>query len=267
MNTQILNRDGNRRVENKRLIYYHKTASKDYWEDVWNQQINSGYYKPFKSGNLFTFEKIFTKHLPKEGKILEAGCGTAQLVTALNALDYNCIGLDFAIKALTRAQQLVGPLKLISGDITALGIANHAFDAIISIGVVEHRRAGPEPFLQEMTRILKPEGLLLISVPYFNPLRLWRARRGAYQDNIKELDFYQYAFTKDEFCRIIETAGYDIETTYSYAHQNTLSQELHWLKKIPPFFYKLVMRISKHIPYVNSEIGHMLMVVARKKVN
>jgi SAM-dependent methyltransferase len=259
------NRDGNRVLENGRLVYYHKAANEAYWENVWFKDINPDYYKPYLEGNLNYFDKMFEHHLPKVGSILEAGCGTAQLVTALRANNYNCFGLDYAFKAMQKANQIVGGLRLVCGDITALGIASDAFDAMVSIGVVEHRRTGPDVFLQEMRRILKPGGMLLISVPYFNDLRRWRAKRGAYQDDVTGLEFYQYAFTREEFCRILEANGYEIEAIYSYAHQNTLSQELHWLKKIPVFFNKLIVRISKYIPYVNSDWGHMLMVAARKK--
>lgn len=259
------NRDGNRTIENGRMVYYHRSADQNFWEDVWFKEMTTEYYKPYLAGKLAYFDRIFKRHLPKDGIILEAGCGTSQLVTALQARHYDCFGLDYAFKALQQARQFVDGLRLMCGDITALGITSHAFDAIISIGVVEHRRSGPDVFLQEMRRILKPGGMLLISVPYFNDLRRWRAGRGAYQDDVTGLEFYQYAFTREEFCRILETNGYDIETTYSYAHQNSLSQELHWLKKIPPFFNKFIMRISKYVPCVNSDWGHMLMVVARKK--
>ena len=176
------------------------------------------------------------------------------------------MGFDYAINAMRKARQIVGPLQLVAGDLTSIGVSNDVFDAIISIGVVEHRHAGPEVFLYEMRRILKPGGVLMISVPYFNPLRKWRAKHGAYQDNVNGLDFYQYAFSREEFCRILESTGYEIETTYSYAHQNTLTQELHWLNKMPGFIKKFILRISKHVPYVNSQFGHMLMVVARKPV-
>lgn len=260
-----INRDGNRTIEDGRLVYYYKQATREYWESKWFKEISKEYYEPYLAGKLAYFDKIFKRHLPKNGIILEAGCGTAQLVTALRANHYNCFGLDYAFKAMQKARQIVGGLELVCGDITTLGVANEKFDAIISIGVVEHRREGPEPFLQEMKRILKPQGILLISVPYFNDLRLWRARHGAYQDDVSGMDFYQYAFARREFCSILEANGYDVKATYSYAHQNTLSQELHWLKKIPAFFSKLIMRISKHIPYVNSDWGHMLMVVAGKK--
>lgn len=257
-------RDGNRRVENGRLAYYHQTANQGFWEDIWSKDVTPDYYKPFQAGKLHNFEKIFKRHLPKDGMILEAGCGTAQLVVALDANGYNCMGLDYAINALRKAREIVGPLRLVSGDLATLGISNDVFDAVISIGVVEHQRSGPEVFLYEMGRILKPGGLLMISVPYFNPLRLWRARRGAYQDDVNGFDFYQYAFSREEFCKILESAGYEIETTYSYAHQNSLSQELNWLNKVPDFIKRFILRVSKHVPYVNSELGHMLMVVARK---
>lgn len=266
MKSRKLNHDGNRLVENDRLVYYKQTANKEYWEDLWLKETDLQTYLPYKNGKLFTFEKIFSRHLPKNGMILEAGCGPAQLVLGLNVRGYNCIGLDYAFSAMRRAIQVAGPLRLMCGDITALGLADESFSAIISIGVVEHRRAGPEPFLEEMYRIIKPGGTMLISVPYFNPLRRWRAGQGAYQDDVSGLDFYQNAFTRDEFCQFLEEAGFQIEKTYSYAHQNTLTQELHWLKKLPVFLKNLTLRISKHVPYVNSEIGHMLMVVARKRM-
>ena len=265
MQKQKTNQDGNRCIENGRLVYYYKKADQDFWEDVWEQNWKSDYYKPFLSGYLSYFRKIFTRHLPRSGRILEAGCGTAQWVVALEANGYNCVGLDYAFDALRASRQVVDDLKLIAGDLTALGISNEAFDAIISIGVVEHRRDGPDEFLSEMHRILKPDGMMLISVPYFNPLRKWRARRGAYQDDVGDLDFYQYAFSREEFCSILEAAGFHVEVTYAYAHKHALSQELKWLKKIHPFLRKNILRVSKYTPYVNSELGHMLMAAACKK--
>lgn len=259
------NRDGNRRLEGERLVYYHQTANEHYWENLWNPFAAAEYYKPFQDGKLFTFEEIFIRHLPKKGLILEAGCGTAQFVAALNVRGYNCLGLDYAFRAMHTANQFAGPLRLICGDITALGIAENSLEAIISLGVVEHRRAGPEPFLNEMYRILKPGGVMLISVPYFNPLRQWRAAHGAYQDDITGLDFYQYAFRYEEISEFLKQAGFEVEKRYSYAYQNTLTQELYWLRNLPELAKKIVLRISKYIPYVNSEIGHMLMVIVRKK--
>ena len=265
MNMRLKHHDDGRRVENDRLVYYNKNANQGFWEEVWLNDLNENFYKPFREGHLYTFEKIFKRHLPKSGLILEAGCGTAQLVLGLNVLGYNCIGLDYAVKTLGKAQQLAGPLRLVSGDLTMLGFKDNTFDAIISIGVVEHRREGPEPFLEEKFRILKPGGLLLISVPYFNPLRRWRAKRGAYHADVSGLDFYQYAYGRSEFINFLENAGFDIKATYSYSHQDALIQELRWLDNMPEALKKFILRVSKYIPYVNSELGHMFMAVVQKR--
>lgn len=265
MSPNMKNRDGNRRVEGNRLLYYKSEANVEHWENLWEQNLISEMYKPFKAGKLFEFEKIFLRHLPRAGKILEAGCGMSQFVLALTSRGYDCYGLDYAFQALHRATLSTGMLRLVCGDITALGIADATFSAVISIGVVEHRFAGPEPFLKEMHRVLEQGGLMLISVPYFNPLRRWRARHTAYQDDVSGLGFYQYAFTREEFCGLLAHAGFEVEKTYTYSHQSTLRQELHWLKRLPEALQKLVLRVSKYIPYVNSQLGHMLMVVARKR--
>lgn len=265
MSPNTKDHDGNRRVVGERLLYYKNEANVEHWENLWEKNITPEMYEPFKAGKLFEFERIFLRHLPRKGNILEAGCGTSQFVLALTSRGYDCYGLDYAFQALHRARQFTKSLRLACGDITALGVASASLSAVISIGVVEHRFAGPEPFLQEMHRILESNGLMLISVPYFNPLRRWRARQGAYQDDVSGFGFYQYAFTREEFCGLLSQAGFEIEKTYTYSHQNTLRQELHWLKRLPEPLKKLVLRISKYVPYVNSQLGHMLMVVARKR--
>lgn len=265
MKMEHKNRDGNRVLENGRLVYYKEKATREFWERLCSQYTKPDFYKPYQEGHLFEFEKIFNRHLPASGKILEAGCGTAQLVLALSAKGYDCYGLDYTLETLRNTQNLVGPLRLLSGDLHAIAVPDGAFDAIISIGVVEHNYLGPEKILKEMTRVLKKGGVMLISVPYFNSLRKWRADHGAYQDDVLGLEFYQYAFSRREFSDFIVSCGYEIEAVYSYSHQKTLSEELHWLKRVPASLRKLIMRLSKYVPYVNSDLGHMLMVIARKR--
>lgn len=156
--------------------------------------------------------------------------------------------LDFATKTLAKVQKLAGLLRLISGNPTALGIVNNFFEAIISIGVVEHSRSGPESILNEKFRIVKARGLLLISVPYFNPLRLWRAGCRAYKDDVSNLDFYQSADTRQEFIDLLAMSGFEVKTIHSKSHLNTLTQGLSWLGQAPVFLKKFILRTSKYVP-------------------
>ena len=49
-------------------------------------------------------------------------------------------------------------------------LAMRSVDAVLSLGVVEHEEAGPLEALREARRILKPGGILVLAVPYNNPL-------------------------------------------------------------------------------------------------
>ncbi len=257
------NKDGNRRVENGRLAYYSKKTDPSFWDAQWLTGLTQQFYFPYTQGTLGYFEKPFSSYLPKKGLVLEAGCGTGQWVVALRARGYNCMGIDYAVDSLRRANQII-PAPYFGGDITNLCLANSTCDAIISLGVVEHRKAGPEPFVNEITRALKVGGRLLISVPSFHSLRQWRVRQGAYQDDISGLDFYQQAFTRNEFCSILESAGYKILKIYTYDHRKTLRQEIGWVTRSGTLLSKVIQKLSDHIPYVNSQLGHMLLVVAEK---
>ena len=259
----MINSDGNRRLEGKRLIYYSNKPDSAFWEDQWQIKFTEKYYAPFRNGHLGLLNNPFLNHLPKNGLILEAGCGTGQWVVALRARGYNCIGLDYAINSLINATTIV-PAPYIGGDVLNLCLANDCVDAIISLGVVEHRWAGPEPFLFEMRRILKNKGKLLISVPFFNSLRLWRAQHGAYNDNPAGLDFYQQAFTDEEFFSILKNTGYKVISHYSYDHRKCLRQELNIISKFGNQFSRIFQKCSDYIPYINTHLGHMLLVVAEK---
>jgi SAM-dependent methyltransferase len=259
-----MNKDGNRRVENGRLVYYGVHADEKYWETHWDQALDSNFYAPYQKGHLWLLEKIFIHHLPKNGIILEAGCGTSQWVIALQARGYNCIGVDFAIKALQRARQFSN-VPLFGSDLFQLGIAKDSLDAIISLGVVEHRQAGPGPYLKETLRVLKPGGLLLISVPYFHPLRQLRAAHGAYRDEVNGLSFYQQAFTREEFSQIIAEHGFEVVDWSTYEHRQGLRQELPWMTKIGSLPSRILFKLTDYIPYIRKNLGHMLILVGQKK--
>lgn len=60
-------------------------------------------------------------------------------------------------------------LPLLQGDGTALPVAGRSVDAVVLLDVLEHSPA-PGALLAEARRVLRPGGLLLLSVPYRGPL-------------------------------------------------------------------------------------------------
>lgn len=204
--------------DHNRLLYYQDAATATYWDSVWDGNLNKEYYKPYENGWLGEYPH-FIEFLKPDDLILEAGCGTGRYVVSLRSRGYTKItGIDFGEKTIKRVKELFPDLPVTFGDATNTGIPEKTLDGYISLGVVEHRMDGPEPFLTEAYRIVKPGGIAFISVPCVNQLRLLKGRLGFYRTGVpSNLSFYQYAFQPIEFESILKEIGFKILTTYGIA--------------------------------------------------
>jgi SAM-dependent methyltransferase len=258
-----------KRVENGRLVYYHVPADQEFWETQWKPLLTASFYAPYLHGELGELDAPFTRFLPRDGEILEAGCGTGQVVAALRARQYDCVGVDYAEATLAQVREILPTLPLSMGDVTHLDtVQPGAYSAVISLGVAEHRREGPEPFLDEAWRILQPGGRLLISVPWFNTLRRWKHRRGAYRSDVNGLDFYQYAYSPEEFRRYLNQAGFRVIAEYPYGHYTGLAEDVGLMEHLErfPLLARGIYRASGALGGILRPIlAHMRLYVAEKK--
>ncbi|MCH8966537.1 MAG: hypothetical protein IID43_02575 [Planctomycetes bacterium] len=104
------------------------------------------------------------------------------------------------------------------GDVNNIEVPEHHYSGYISLGVVEHREEGPEPFLREALRVLSDDGEALISVPYFNPMRRAKAKLGFYRSKVADdASFYQYAYIPAEFVAILESEGFRVVERVPYS--------------------------------------------------
>jgi SAM-dependent methyltransferase len=116
----------------------------------------------------------FLKYLPKEGFILEAGCGLGQWVVYLGWLGYHMIGVEIVPDCVQMCKTHFPEINIHVADVRNLPFPNSYFSGYISIGVIEHMIEGPENTLKEMKRVLKPNGIAIITVPSYNYfLRFW----------------------------------------------------------------------------------------------
>jgi SAM-dependent methyltransferase len=252
-------------VDSGRLLYFERPADAGYWDEVWQRELRPGFFDEFHAGNLKWFHKPFLRYLPPKGLVLEAGCGTGQWVVALNARGFRCMGLDYARGTLRRVRSELRDSLFIAGDLLNLCVRDRSLDAVISLGVVEHRREGPGPFFEESHRILRPGGVLLISVPFFNRVRQRRFREELKSEELHDLEFYQYAFRESEFAAFLDAAGFNVLETWPYDHMKCLRQVYPWISRLPLALQKVVGRLSAWVPMLRSQ-GHMLLYVARKRL-
>lgn len=145
------------------------------WEDNWSrvsqQQIDEifGYPRVQKLSN------FWLAYLPKEGFILEAGCGLAPWVKFLKKRGYRAIGIDYNETTISQAKNYESGLNLAVADVRRLPFLDNSIAAYISYGVIEHFIEGPDEAIRETLRVLKKGGRAVILVPHRNIFKIIKA--------------------------------------------------------------------------------------------
>ena len=254
------------RIEGKRLAIYGRGASAVCWDSRWKRHVSLSIYRSALVGKLGPYKKPFIRYLPRNGRILEAGCGLGQLVLALRVRGYNVEGVDFASKTIDSVKSLFPDLPIRVGNVTRLDVPDGFYAAYISLGVIEHVHDGPEPFLREAHRILAPGGIALISVPHFHRLRRLKAKLGLYHTAGKNDEFFQYVFTPQEFLNILTRHGFRALEMFGYDAAVGLAKELPFVNRLYswPIIGGVLRRGFRLLPVLQRHYGNMILVAARR---
>ena len=122
--------------------------------------------------------KIIFENLELSGKekVLEVGCGRGFYVKTLKEVwpGLQVTGVDLNPKYLEQAKEFKGDLRveLRVADATDLPFADDTFDRIIASEVLEHI-PNDEKAISEIFRVLKPGGIVMITVPNKNYPFCW----------------------------------------------------------------------------------------------
>jgi SAM-dependent methyltransferase len=155
----------------------------------------------------------------KSKVVLEAGCGLGAWVIYLRNLGYHHThGVDNNCAVLRAVKQYDPSAPIFEGDICRLPFPNDSVDVYISLGVLEHFIDGPWDALAEARRVLKPGGLLFVTVPLNNLMRrvVTNPLRGLYLDlgarlRGRPLYFIEYRYSRNKIVEIIQKAGFKTE--------------------------------------------------------
>lgn len=108
--------------------------------------------------------------LPPRGLVAEVGCAEARVGTFYQSAERQFIGIDTDREVIEAAMKLGAP-KLICASAFDMPLGDASVDAYVGLGIFELDGAGGEIAAKEAARVLKPGGLLYISVPYRNRKR------------------------------------------------------------------------------------------------
>lgn len=254
-------------VSGNRLAWFGEEPTQDFWLEYWECQLkeNAYYQSAFNLDLSHSPEgRIFLRELTKDGLHLEAGCGAGYWVAALNHAGYNVQGIEYSKPLVELVKHTAPELQIEHGNALAISVPNNYFDSYISLGVVEHSIEGPQAFLNEAYRVLKPGGKIIISVPFWDPIRKLKAKIGIYSKRKPNLSFFQYGFDKADFARMLSEAGFEVQTSH-------LLDDIHRLLIEEVSFYRWFAyqrggyTLRKVVKKLLSRFdGHMILFVGKK---
>ncbi len=96
------------------------------------------------------------------GLLLDVGCAYGFLIEEAKQRNYRAIGLDVSPYALSQAPS--AGCALVLADARDIPLGDHSADVITLFDVIEHL-PNPGACLDESARLLKPEGLLVLTTP------------------------------------------------------------------------------------------------------
>lgn len=212
-----------------RLAWYAQAPTEEYWHQHWEETVNPEYYARARTSS--TAVDILTREilrfLSREGRLVEAGCGSGWFVALLSHAGYDVDGVDSSVQLVHLVNQVMPSLPVRVGDVGRFEVADMTYQSYLSIGVMEHDFRGPERLLAEAFRILRPGGRAVISVPAFGPLRRFKARVGLYASHAPpDLEFYQFAFHPKEFAELARESGFAIRKTTFMGLPRLLQEEV-----------------------------------------
>ncbi len=197
---------------------------------------------------------IFKDYIKDNDKILDLGCGNGRLLELFKDKDIEYVGIDNSEKLIEIAKnkfsifnfQFSIKPKFVVVDALNLPFENNYFDRIFSVAVLHHipSKEYRLQFLKEARRVLRPDGLLILTV-----WNLWRRPKTLKSlikygllkiTGLSKFDFgdvfvpwqnkilrYVHCFTKKELKNLAKEAGFKIEKIGIFKRGEASRQSKH----------------------------------------
>lgn len=171
-----------------------------------------------KTKNLELIEEIkkFKKFLPKNAKVLDAGCGWGRDAKILSK-NFRVTGIDLSEKLLDLARAYASKATFILADISQTDFPDDTFHGIWANDILIHlERKDILRTLKELRRVLKKNGVLYLSVKEGEGEGFQEEEMSNYMPR-----FYTW-FKKDEIVDYCKKAGFRVMETEVFTEKQKL---------------------------------------------
>jgi ubiquinone/menaquinone biosynthesis C-methylase UbiE len=264
--------NGSIKVNNSLKQFYENLADKP---DIEHYVKPTGIYR----------KKIVIKMLSPEKNdlICDLGCGDGTLSVTFIRKVKSIVGVDFSKKRLKRAKEK--GLTTVNADVQSTPFKDKSFDKIICSEVIEHV-LNPEDLIREISRLLKNEGVAVVSIPLDEKIK--KTILDLPMEDIEKLDFdiiknkhliehcHINSFSEKQIKTVFEKNGFEIikvDYTHNYSPRFKNKKVYSWIYwvslkfkvnnyRIPElFFNKFVLLFYKK----ENSIRHIIICVKKIK--
>lgn len=185
---------------------------------------------------------FFKKYLFENAEIVDLGCGNGRLISFLEQFflgaPFRYIGIDNSSVLLEKAHQAFPRQLFLPGDQLEIPVDDAQTDLVFSIAAFHHipSRLLRQKALQEIVRILKPGGTVILSVWNLWQWKYWRENLsawlrslftfGSYAPNDLYIPWknsqgktvskrYYHNFLPSELARLVRQSGLEIREHYA----------------------------------------------------
>jgi SAM-dependent methyltransferase len=149
-------------------------------------------------------EPLFLEHIPRGGRVLDAGCGRSLFTEIRPRWPFRIVASDVDHELMRSRQAEFEDVRFLVGDAQPLPFRDGAFDAVFAGELIEHL-PDPRPGVAEFRRVLRSGGTLILTTP--NRLRLANVADGSERpyspDHLSELSY-------DEVSTLLAAEGFEI---------------------------------------------------------
>jgi len=160
------NREKNIPNQEELVRNYFSTYAEEYYKENYDETLKNCY----SYSHIVRKDHILRMFDKEGGKVLDIGCGPGVITLYLLQRGCEVWGVDISEEMINEAAKQIEKTEYKEvahfsvGDITSLDFPDAYFDAVVCAGVIEYLEDA-EIAIKEIHRVLKPNGIAIITVP------------------------------------------------------------------------------------------------------
>jgi len=195
-------------------VYFHSQGAWR-WESNYTKRA-------FSARKRILHELLATRNLAGQNW-LDAGCGTGTLARFLaECKSCKVLGVDASQAMVSNCASAPNTEFRQIRDISETGLPDAAFDGVLCSSVLEYV-SDPRAALIELRRVLKQDGMLLVSVPNSDPIAWWPILCVYWLTKYlgpwrlcRYLDYRKNSYSELSFRRLLDSCGFRVEAVRTY---------------------------------------------------